>query len=237
MDEEGNGKQPSQVISVGVLSANLMNLGADLATLEQCGVRMLHFDCMDGHFAPSLTAGVPFVKAVKTSMYKDVHLLVNDPIPMIPDFIAAGADMITVHYESTPHVHRALQMISEMENVNDPERGIVRGIALNPGTPFFAVEPLLDEVEVVLLVAVNAAYPKQKFIEATKRKFGSLRKLIDDSGKGILIGIDGGITKSNISEIASLGPDIIVTGSAVFENAMIKENLAEMNACLNVTEE
>jgi ribulose-phosphate 3-epimerase len=232
-NEIDEGQSPKQVLSVGVLSADLMNLGKDLAILEEYGIQMLHFDCMDGHFAPSLTIGAPFVKAITTSMYKDVHLMVSDPIPLIADFVAAGADMITVHAESTPHIHRALQMISEMKNVNDSSRAIVRGLALNPGTSLAAVEPLLDEVEVVFLVAINPAFPKQQFIDATKRKVEMLREMIDDAGKSILIGIDGGVTKKNIAKIASMGPDIIVTGSAVFENGTIKENLDEMYSHLN----
>ena len=224
----------SQVLSAGVLSANIMSLGSDIAALEKAGIQLLHFDVMDGRFAPGLTFGAPFVKGIKTSMYKDVHLMIEDPLSQIEEFVAAGADMITVHVESDRHIHRVLQRIAECENVNDPSRGISRGVGINPGTPVASIEPFLDEIEVVFLIAVNPGFPGQKFIETTRKKFEDLTKLIEVSGKSILIGIDGGVTKKNIGEIAALGPDIIVTGSAIFENSAIEKNIRELSAGLDM---
>jgi ribulose-phosphate 3-epimerase len=212
------------VISVGIMSADLMRLGEQIETLSQCGVSMLHFDIMDGCFCPQLTAGPFFVKGIRTTLYKDVHLMVVDPLPLIPEFAAAGADLITVHAESGRHVHRALQCIAEQKHAADTSRGILRGIACNPGTPLAAIEPFADEIDAIFLVAVNPGFPRQRFIEATGRTFESLKKIAKALPRPPLLGIDGGITRENIGRAASLGPHIIVTGSAVFENGNIREN-------------
>jgi ribulose-phosphate 3-epimerase len=213
------------VISAGIMSADLMRLGEQAETLSQCGITMLHFDVMDGCFCPQLTAGPFFVKGFGTKLYKDVHLMVADPLPLIPEFAAAGADIITVHAESGRHVHRALQCIAEQKNAGDPARGILRGIAINPGTPLMAIEPFFDEIDALFLVAVNPGFPRQRFIEATGRAFVTLKKTVAFLPRPPLLGIDGGITRENIARTASLGPQIIVTGSAVFEGGKIRENL------------
>ncbi len=212
------------LITVGVLSADLMSLAAEIETVRSAGVKLLHFDIMDGCFCPMLTVGPGFVKGVKTDLLKDVHLMIADPIGRIESFVAAGADIITINIESTGHIHRCLQMLGQMENANDRSRGIVRGVVLNPGTPVESVRPLLDDLEMVMLLAVNPGWGGQKFIQATYAKLARLRDMIDNAGRDILIGIDGGINKTNIAEVASAGADVIVTGSAVFDGANPKAN-------------
>lgn len=218
-------RQSAPQVSVGVLTADWMSLGSQLQLLESAGVGMLHFDVMDGCFCPMLTMGAPVVAGLKTSLLKDVHLMVEEPLSKVDAFVAAGADIITVHAESTRHVHRVLQALGKMTNVNDASRGIVRGVALNPGTPLEALEPLLDELELVVLLAVNPGWGGQKFIAATLERLQRLRETVGDT---ILIGVDGGITKENVGEMARRGVDIIVTGSAVFDGRAPLENARYM---------
>jgi len=228
-------KEHSPLLSVGIISANIMRLEDDIRLLGKNNIGALHFDIMDGHFAPPLTVGAAFVKAVKTVLLKDVHLMISNPLEKIPEYIAAGGDMITLHVESCLHAHRALQQMRDMKNVNDERRGIVRGIALNPGTPLASIEELLEEIEIVYLVAVNPGFPSQKFIEATKNKIKRLRRMIQETQKRILIGLDGGITRLNFADSATLGADIIVTGSAIFEGKQPEENITYLQNILKET--
>jgi Pentose-5-phosphate-3-epimerase len=225
-------KEHSPLLSVGVISANMMRLEEDIQLLEKNNVGLLHFDVMDGHFVPPLTVGAAFVKAVKTFLYKDVHLMISNPLEKIPEYVAAGADMITLHVESCLHVHHALQQMRDMKNANDEKRGIVRGIALNPGTPLSGIEGLLEEVEIVYLLAVNPGFPAQKFIEATRGKIKRFRQMTQETQKPALLGLDGGITRGNFADIAELGADIVVTGSAVFDGKQPAENIAYMQNIL-----
>lgn len=215
-------------ISVGVLTADWMSLGTEIGRLEKAGVALLHFDVMDGCFCPMLTAGIPLVKGLKTSLLKDVHLLVEDPLPKLKPFAAAGADAITIHVEACRHPHRVLQVLKQMENANDPGRGIIRGVALNPGTPLQAVEPLLDEVDMVTLLAVNPGWVGQRFIHSTAGRIERLIGMVRESGRDILVGLDGGITRDNVFDAARLGADIIVTGSAVFDGKDAVANARSM---------
>jgi len=202
-------------IAAGIASADLMNLAGAIRSVEEAGVRLLHFDVMDGRFCPALTFGPAFVKGVRTDLLKDVHLMVAEPEAVVADYVRAGADLVIVHVESTRHVHRCLQALDDMENVNDPARGILRGVALNPGTPLAAIEPLLEDLDVVCLLAVNPGWGGQGFIPAVKEK---LARLVERArGRDMLVMIDGGITAANIAEVAALGPDLIVAGSAVFK--------------------
>lgn len=217
------------LISVGIISADLMNLASDLAALEKAGVEMLHFDVMDGVFCPTMTVGSGFIKGVKSPLLKDVHLMIEDPLSKLNPYVAAGADIITVHVESTRYVHRVLQVLGDMENANDPARGILRGIALNPGTPLESAEPLLDMVEMVFLLAINPGWPGQKFPpKALKERLRRLIEMIRAHGRDILVGIDGGVKAENIGDIAAMGADIIVTGSAIFRPGSPQETAAQM---------
>ena len=211
-------------ISVGMLTADLLRLGEEIAVLEQAGVKLVHFDVMDGCFCPMTTIGPPIVKAVKTPLVKDVHLMIAEPLEKVGDYVKAGADIVTVHAEASAHPHRVLQELGAMENANDPGRGLLRGLALNPGTPLAAAEPLLDQIELLLVLAVNPGWGGQKFGAETPRRLEQARRLIEASGRDILVCVDGGITRDNVAEVTRLGPDLIVTGSAVFDGKAPADN-------------
>lgn len=198
-------------VSVGVLAADLGALDSEAARLERAGVKMLHFDVMDGYFTPLLTFGAPVVSAVKTPLWKDVHLMIADPLDKVDAFVAAGADLITIHIESCTHVHRVLQRLGAQGG-----RRVARGIALNPGTPVEAVEPLLDEIELILLLAVNPGWGGQKLIGSIFRRVPAVQELVRRSGRDILVGVDGGLDRTNIAQVAEMGVDVLVSGSAVF---------------------
>jgi ribulose-phosphate 3-epimerase len=211
-------------ISVGMLTANLLSLGSELSLLEQSGVRLLHVDVMDGCFCPMMTVGPPLIQAMKTPLLKDVHLMIQDPLEKLRDYVAAGADVVTVHAESCMHIHRVLQQLGSLQNANDPDRGLVRGLALNPGTPIEVVEPLLDALDLVFLLAINPGWGGQKFLTSTARRIEKLRKRVGTVQRRIFLGLDGGVTRANIVDVAKLGVDIVVTGSAVFDGKAPAEN-------------
>jgi ribulose-phosphate 3-epimerase len=214
------------VLSIGVLTADLLSLGSELRVIEQAGAEVVHFDVMDGVFVPMMTVGPPLIRAVRTRLLKDVHLMIDEPLTKVGDYVAAGADIVTVHVETSRHIHRVLQQLGQMKNANDPERGIVRGVALNPGTPVETIEPLLDEVDLVVLLAVNPGWGGQRFIPSTIHRIAQVRKIA--ASRDILIGIDGGITLQNVAEVARAGADLIVTGSAVFDGKAAAENARAM---------
>jgi ribulose-phosphate 3-epimerase len=210
-------------LSVGVMSADLLHLGDELDEVTSAGVRLAHVDVIDGVFCPGLTAGAALVAAVSQAAVSDVHLMVADPLAAVEEYAAAGAGAITFHVEATHHPHRVLQSLAE--------RGVVRGVALNPGTPVEAVEPLLDDLELVLLLAVNPGWPGQSQIGTTPGRIERLRALI--GSRPVAVGVDGGVTKANVGRIAALGPDVIVAGSAVFTGngtaAAVRELLDEID--------
>lgn len=215
-------------VSVGLLTADLLALGSELSLLERAGIGVVHVDVMDGCFTPVMTVGPPFVKALRTPLLKDVHLMIRDPLATLGDYVAAGADMITVHQESCTHVHRVLQALGTMPHAVDPGRGIVRGVALNPGTPLEAIEPLLPEMEMLLLLAVNPGWGGQKFIPATFDRVARAKAMIAASGRQVVLGVDGGVTRQNVAAIAAAGAGLIVTGSAVFDGKAAADNAAFM---------
>lgn len=215
-------------LTIGINTADLANLGAEVRVLEDARAEVIHIDVMDGVFCPMTTVGPPFIKAIRTPLLKDAHLMIVEPLEKVADYIAAGADIITIQVESTRHPHRVLQVVGKAENANDPARGIIRGIALNPGTPVTAIEPLLDELEYVLILAVNPGWGGQKFIESTERRLAEAKELIRRSGRPIMLGADGGVTKENITRVAAMGPNLIVTGSAVFDGKTPAENARYM---------
>ena len=159
-----------------------------------------------------MTVGPPFIKALKTPLLKDAHLMIAEPIDKVASYAAAGADIITIHPEACAHPHRVLQQLAGLTNANDPARGIVRGAALNPGTPVEALEPLLDELELVLILAVNPGWGGQRFVPAAFPRIEKAKDMIAAAGREILLAVDGGITKSNVAEVARTGVDMIVTG-------------------------
>ena len=217
-------------LSVGALAADLLALGRDLALLERTDVRLLHVDVMDGVFTPMMTVGPPVIKAIRTSLLKDVHLMIREPLDRLADYVAAGDDLVTVHVESCVHIHRVLQQLGTMRNANDPARGIVRGIALNPSTMLETIEPLMGEIDLVVLLAINPGWGGQSFLPSTFARLERVRQMV--AGTGILLGVDGGITQANIGHLAGRGVDLVVTGSAVFDGKAPAANAASMLAAL-----
>jgi ribulose-phosphate 3-epimerase len=211
-------------VSVGVLTANLLSLGSEIELLDRTGAKLAHIDVMDGCFCPMMTVGPPFIKAIKTSLLKDVHLMIEEPLEKVAEYVAAGADIVTIHPEACAQVHRVLQKLGQLTNANDPARGIVRGVALNPSTPLEVLDPLLDEIEMVSLLAVNPGWGGQKYIPATNTRIARIARMIADSGKDIILCVDGGITKDNITAVAASGADLIVAGSAIFDGKSPEAN-------------
>lgn len=220
-------------MSIGILTADLLRLGEEVRLLEAGGARVVHFDVMDGCLCPSMTIGPPLVKAVCTTMLKDVHLMVENPLPKLDAFVAAGADILTVSVEACRHPLQLLQTLGKMQNANDSARGIVRGVGLNPGTPVEMVGPLLDELEMVLLLAVNPGFNGQTFHAGTGRRVERVRELCRQAGRESLVCVDGGVKKNNVAAIAAMGADLIVTGSAVFDGNDAAANLREMTSALS----
>ena len=219
-------------LSVGILTADLLSLGSELALLARAGVKLVHIDVMDGCFCPMMTLGPPFIKALKTPLLKDAHLMIDESLEKVGEYAAAGADIITIHPEACAHPHRVLQHLRTLTNANDAGRGIVRGVALNPGTPLEVLEPLIGELEMILLLAVNPGWSGQKLIPSAFARIAKTQRLIADSGRAIVLGVDGGVTRANIAEIAKAGVDLIVTGSAVFDGKAAEENARFMLAAI-----
>ena len=207
-------------LSVGVLTADLLSLGDELMLLEQEGVSLIHVDVMDGCFCPQLTVGPVFVRAIPDRFVRDVHLMVDAPLEKVEDFVTGGADILTFHLEAAIHPHRVLQALRG--------RQIMRGIALNPGTPVSLVEPLLNEIELLLILAVNPGWSGQTLLASTAGRLAEARRLIGE--RAIVLAVDGGVTRANIGEIASYGPNLIVTGSAVFDGRDVGDNVRRMMA-------
>lgn len=197
-------------ISPSILSADFARLGDEIRAVAQAGADYIHVDVMDGHFVPNITIGAPVVKALRqvTDLPLDVHLMIENPDLYIPDFAAAGADIITVHQEAVPHLHRTIQLIHSL--------GKKAGVSINPATPASTLEVIIDEVDLILVMSVNPGFGGQSFIPSMLAKIKQLRKMVERSGRSIEIEVDGGVKADNIGEIAAAGADVFVAGSAVF---------------------
>ena len=216
-------------LSAGVITADLTRLGAEMDVIRG-RARWAHIDVMDGAFCPQLTVGPSFVRAVaSTGVPVDAHLLVTEPLRFLPQVVDAGAEIVTVHAESGRHPHRALQ---ELTQLSADVRPVIRGYAINPGTPVQAIEPVLDFVDLVLVLAVNPGWSGQAPAANTARRIAAAREITSAAGHPVLVGVDGGVSLANAAEVASWGADVVVSGSAIFDGKDAAGNLAAMLAAL-----
>jgi len=207
-------------LAPSILSANFARLGEQVQAAEAAGADWIHVDVMDGHFVPPITIGALVVEALRpiTRLPLDVHLMIEQPERHLADFAKAGADYLTVHVETCPHLHRTIQQIKEL--------GVKAGVTLNPATPLSALTEILPEIDLALVMSVNPGFGGQAYIPASTAKIARLRQMLDDIGSTADIEVDGGVKAHNIAEIAKAGATALVAGSAVFnEKASVAENI------------
>ena len=213
-------------IAPSILSADFARLADEIQAVEAAGADLIHIDVMDGRFVPNLTIGPVVVEAARkvTRLPLDVHLMIVEPERLIPDFIEAGSHSITVHVETCPHLHRTVQMIKE--------RGIQVGVTLNPSTPLSQIEPILSDVDLLLIMSVNPGFGGQRFIPQVLEKIRQARSLIDAQGCPVELEVDGGVKVENMKELAEAGATIFVAGSAIFGTKDYKETIQKMRQAI-----
>ncbi len=209
------------LISPSILSADFAKLGEEVANIDRAGADMIHIDVMDNHYVPNLTIGPMVVKALKPHSQKpfDVHLMVSPVDALISQFVDAGSDIITVHPDAGPHLHRTLQSIKSL--------GAKAGVALNPATPVSSLDPVIEDIDLILVMSVNPGFGGQSFIKSQIQKISTLRGMIDGSGRDIILEVDGGVNPDTSVLCRDAGANALVAGSAVFKGpGTYAENIA-----------
>ncbi|MBD5587842.1 ribulose-phosphate 3-epimerase [Clostridium botulinum] len=213
-------------IAPSILSADFSKLGEDIKNLDKYGADVIHIDVMDGRFVPNISFGIPIIKSIRNLTDKpfDVHLMIEEPSKYIEDFVKAGADIISVHYEGDKHIDRTINYIKSL--------GIKAAVALNPGTSVSCIKDLIPSLDMVLIMSVNPGFGGQKYIQYASEKIKEVKVLSEKYNKDLIIEVDGGVTKDNIKEIADCGADLLVAGSAVFKNGEIGKNIKVLREAL-----
>jgi ribulose-phosphate 3-epimerase len=209
-------------LSASVLSADFGRLAEHVRAAEQAGVDWIHVDVMDGHFVPNITIGPAVTQALRraTGLPLDVHLMISNPERYVEAFVKAGADWLGVHVEATVHLERLIQQIKEA--------GARATVTLNPATPLNCLEYVLQDVDMVLLMTVNPGFSGQKFIPGVLPKIRLLRRMIDEQGLDVLIQVDGGVQVDTIGDLAAAGADVLVSGSGLFNDRPLAENVRQL---------
>ena len=210
------------LISPSILSADFARLAEAVQLVEAAGADWIHVDVMDGHFVPNLTVGPPMVEALRkvTALPLDVHLMMTNPDEFIPEFAKAGADILTVHVEACPHLHRTVQSIKE--------HGVKAGVSLNPSTSATTLEYILGDVDLVLVMSVNPGFGGQKFIDSALEKIRQIRDMISASNGSAYLEVDGGITVKNVASVLKAGANVLVAGSAIFGSDNMSDTIRHL---------